>query len=83
METLKSLGNRVLNEVEQGDGRALKSKIDALWKQEEIYLRQRSRVKWLKDGDRNTRFFHLSTLARRRGNKIIRLWGENGEWIEG
>lgn len=40
-------------------------------------------MKWLQEGDWNTKFFHLFTLIRRRRNKIERLKGDNGEWIEG
>lgn len=37
---------------------------------------------WLKDGDANTRFFHLSTLQRRRSIRIVKIDGGNGIWIE-
>lgn len=49
--------------------------------QEEIFWYQKSRVKWLVDGERNTKFFHKSTLMRRRRNKILMLQiGE--DWIK-
>lgn len=41
-----------------------------LCKQEEIFWRQNSRVQWLKEGERNTRFFHRSTMANRAHNII-------------
>lgn len=44
-----------LDEEGQMEERDLKSKVDALWKREEIYWKQRSRVRWLKEGDRNTK----------------------------
>lgn len=47
--------------------------LDSLWKAEELYWCQRSRVNWLKAGDKNTRFFHLSTIQRRQRNRILRL----------
>ncbi|CAL8087009.1 unnamed protein product [Prunus armeniaca] len=48
-----------------------------------LFWQQKSRVKWLQEGDQNTKFFHLATLIRRIRNKIERLKGDNGEWIEG
>nr|XP_048330864.1 uncharacterized protein LOC125422764 [Ziziphus jujuba var. spinosa] len=36
----------------------------------ESILRQKSRETWLKEGDKNTKFFHSSLLNRRRKNKI-------------
>lgn len=42
-------------------------------------LRQKSRVKWILEGDANTKFFHSSLSHRRRaGNAISRLEKENG-----
>lgn len=46
--------------------------------QNEIYWRQRSRVCWLKDGDRNTAFFHKKASNRRARNRISSLQDENG-----
>lgn len=51
----------------------LKSELKNVLKEEELYWYQQSRVQWLKDGDKNTKFFHLSTIIRRRENKIERL----------
>ena len=46
---------------------------------EEVYWRQKSREKWLKEGDRNTKFFHNSIKMRRAHNKIFSI--ENSEGI--
>ncbi|KAB2600004.1 hypothetical protein D8674_010275 [Pyrus ussuriensis x Pyrus communis] len=62
--------------------RELSRQIDELRVQEESYWCQRSRVKWLREGDANTRFFHSSTIQRRRRNKIVKLRAENGNWVE-
>ena len=40
---------------------------------EEIYWRQRCRLVWLNEGDRNTNFIHLSTLKHRVKNCIWNL----------
>lgn len=58
-----------------------KKELDDLWKQEELYWRARSRVKWLNNGDRNSKFFHSSTLQRRMTNKIGRIKDGNGDWV--
>ncbi|KAH7568757.1 hypothetical protein JRO89_XS06G0045300 [Xanthoceras sorbifolium] len=36
----------------------------------------------LECGDRNTKFFYLSTMIRRRRNKIEGLWDVNGDWVD-
>ncbi|XP_068340019.1 uncharacterized protein [Pyrus communis] len=62
--------------------REISRQIDELRFQEESYWCQRSRVKWLREGDANTKFFHSSTLQRRRRNKIVKLRDENGNWVD-
>lgn len=60
---------------------------DLIWeyndvlKQEEIHWFQKSRIKWILDGESNTKFFHQTTLARRRVNKIFML-KVDGEWMD-
>ena len=41
---------------------------------------QRAKVQWLKDGDRNTRFFHSKASQRRRKNFIKGLYDNEGQW---
>ena len=47
---------------------------DLLWK-------QKLRELWLKNGDRNTKFFHLCTSLKRRHNSIDAIKIEEGVWI--
>ncbi|KAB1219218.1 hypothetical protein CJ030_MR3G001299 [Morella rubra] len=54
-----------------------------LQRQEEELWRSKSRVSWLATLDLNTRFFHLSTIIRRRHNCIEALQTEQGSWIYG
>ncbi|XP_056851708.1 uncharacterized protein LOC130500775 [Raphanus sativus] len=48
------------------------------YKEEEAYWRQRSRIQWLKNGDRNTGFFHAATRQRRRQNSFSVLEDDQG-----
>uniref|UniRef100_A0A2N9ET81 Reverse transcriptase domain-containing protein n=2 Tax=Fagus sylvatica TaxID=28930 RepID=A0A2N9ET81_FAGSY len=50
---------------------------------EEIKWKQKSRELWLREGDRNSKFFHLSTLIRRRCNRINEIKLEDGTWLFG
>jgi hypothetical protein len=70
----------------QGGGldilKKLKSEINFLLEKEERMWRQRSRTSWLKDGDRNTRYFHGQASQRRRRNRITSLRNNDGEWMD-
>lgn len=52
---------------------ALKVSLNKLWELEEKYWQTRSRISWLKGGDKNSRFFHIITKQRRQRNKIVKL----------
>ncbi|XP_023637692.1 uncharacterized protein LOC111830242 [Capsella rubella] len=43
----------------------------------ETFYRQKSRIRWLKEGDANTRFFHRAVIANQARNLISYLRGEN------
>ncbi|GAU42390.1 hypothetical protein TSUD_296880 [Trifolium subterraneum] len=73
---------RELNEVEDliangdVDPADLNSKelVRKFWEQihsKESLLRQKSRTKWIQEGDSNSRFFHSSIKGRRRRNQIV------------
>lgn len=47
----------------------------------EILWRQKSRELWLKLGDKNSKFFHLSMVICRRNNNIDAIKKEDGTWI--
>lgn len=50
--------------------------LSGLWegyKNEESKWRQKSRLRWLKEGDKNTSFFHFVSKSRRAKNHIFRL----------
>ncbi|XP_020999491.2 uncharacterized protein LOC107489275 [Arachis duranensis] len=80
-----------LHQIQKGDmtdrdqirEKELKNQITDLWKQEEKYWGQRSRLKWLNWGDKNTAFFHATTIQRRMRNRIDKLKDEAGHWTQG
>ena len=47
----------------------------------EVLWRQKSRELWLKEGDKNSRFFHLSTIVRRRRYSIEAVKDNAGDWV--
>ncbi|GAU38105.1 hypothetical protein TSUD_317920 [Trifolium subterraneum] len=55
------------------------------WRQlhlNECLLKQKSRLRWVKVGDSNTRFFHESIKSRRRRNQLVAV--KNGDqWVQG
>ena len=58
---------------------ALIKEFEEVLEQEEIIWFQKSREKWIELGDRNTTYFHTSTIIRRRRNRIEML--KNGDEI--
>ncbi|KAL8161182.1 hypothetical protein V2J09_012671 [Rumex salicifolius] len=57
------------------------AELDLVLNQEELLWLQKSREKWVWEGDRNTSFFHLSTIVRRRRNRIEMLRDDSGSWV--
>lgn len=60
----------------------LARQLNELLHREEIMAQQRSRVDWLRAGDRNTGFFHAQSTARRTRNRISALEDANGVLCE-
>lgn len=49
---------------------ALKAELNQAYLEEETYWQQKSRVLWLRSGDRNISYFHAITKAKRVRNTI-------------
>jgi hypothetical protein len=61
--------------------KALKEDYFNVLRLEEDFWALKSKVGWVVERDRNTKFFHTSTLVRKRFNKIVRIRNSVGEWI--
>jgi hypothetical protein len=64
---------RGLSEEEKERRRGLATDLEASLLQEKICWRQKSKVRWLKEGDKCTKFFHQVANANRRNNSIESL----------
>ena len=53
-----------------------------LLEDEELYWGQRAKAYWLKERDRNTKFFHAHASERHKQNTILGLWDDHGRWCE-
>ena len=58
------------------------AKQEVILSKEETFWRQKSREKWLEEGDRNTNFFHNSTIYNRSKNKITCIKNHQGILVE-
>lgn len=63
------------DEILVKEGELLKE-LEVVLEQEEVIWFQKSREKWVVHGDRNTKFFHMSTVIRRRRNRVEMLKAE-------
>lgn len=59
----------------------LRQELNETLKQEELLWMQQIRISSLRLGDKNTKFFHTSTLIRRKRNKVVSRSDEHGNWI--
>ncbi|KAI9119956.1 hypothetical protein K1719_008925 [Acacia pycnantha] len=74
---LRKAKAKVVREAEE-----VTRELEEAWAHEEVYWWQRSRISWLKCGDKNTKFFHNNVIQRRQRNKVLRLKEGGGSWLE-
>ncbi|KAJ6837486.1 uncharacterized protein M6B38_121075 [Iris pallida] len=56
------------------------AEINDLFSIEEAYWSQRAKCQWIRDGDRNTKYFHAKATMRKRRNEIRSLNLPDGSW---
>ena len=61
--------------------RKLQKDLEITLQEEELIWYQKSREEWMALGDKNTKFYHASTIVRRCRNKIESLKNANREWV--
>ena len=79
---LDRLNEAELTEDAKAEFLGLSKRMDELLQKQEIYWAQRSRINWLKHGDKNTKFFHAKATQRRRKNYIKGIRNDHGQWVE-
>ncbi|XP_024196088.1 uncharacterized protein LOC112199282 [Rosa chinensis] len=77
---LQSLLALPISAVNQQESMELSSKLDGLLAEEHEYWKQRSKLTWLAEGDRNTKFFHRKASNRRAKNRLTGLFDNHGVW---
>ena len=55
--------------------------LDVVLEQERDLWALKSRINWMIMGDRNTSFYHVSALARKKSNLITVIKNDAGEWL--
>ncbi|GKB88702.1 RNA-directed DNA polymerase, eukaryota, reverse transcriptase zinc-binding domain protein, partial [Tanacetum coccineum] len=85
-ECLKEIQNEVDKHHHDEDIKAKSCKLlseyyDAM-KDENNLLMQKAKIEWLRDGDRNTEFFHKIIKGRMHKNRIVSICNEKGERFE-
>ncbi|KAL3826043.1 hypothetical protein ACJIZ3_022072 [Penstemon smallii] len=58
------------------------NELEGLLDKEEMMWRQRAKAHWMREGDKNTKFFHAKASSRRRVNTIHGLRNSEGIWCE-
>jgi exonuclease III len=78
---IKSLWKKPRSAWREAAIRQATAELDEILHREEMMSRQRSRVTWLQEGDRNTKYFHKKATWRQSKNRIKKLKGLNGRGL--
>jgi len=59
----------------------IRRELDEVLGRIETFWFQKSWMDQIRDGDRNTKYFHLSAIIRRRANRVEKLQDDHGLWV--
>ena len=76
----KAMANQPSSSLVLLENQLLKE-LEVILEQERDLWALKSRINWMILGDRNTSFYHVFTLARRKRNYISGIKNEVGEWL--
>ncbi|KAF7815483.1 ribonuclease H [Senna tora] len=62
--------------------KTLVKELEMVLDQEEVLWFQKARCQWIRDGDRNTSYYHTKAISRRRRNTILMLKNNDGNWTD-
>ncbi|WOK99148.1 hypothetical protein Cni_G07860 [Canna indica] len=68
-----------LSDLELSNLKDLKGKLDGIYKEEDLFWRQRAKHRWIKNEDLNTQYFHQWATLRRKLNWVHHLNSDFGE----
>ena len=68
----------VSNMISLQEKTKIREELNQAYLEEEIFWKQKSRLTWLRSGDRNTRYFHAVTRGKRIRNTISSIQDSNG-----
>ena len=75
IQKIKEIQNRQPSRNNEVAEQALHTELSKWLIRSEVLWRQKSRELWLKLGDKDSKFFHLSTIIRRRNNNVDAIVG--------
>lgn len=77
-EQLSDLAMGEQSEQTRKEAEELRAELEKVYSDDDIFWRQRSKVTWAGEGDRNTSFFHAAESARKSNNSIRGLLNSVG-----